>query len=148
MAKHTIVHSCGHAAVVDLLGTTAERDRKAEWINTEGICPDCLKAAQAKKMAALSDAFEVAALKGSPKQITWAEKIRADLLKKIERDLITFATDATSHPSIRAWLGSQADAKWWIDNRDAKHWDLIKQARQALTIGRLRAAHGSSRPRS
>ena len=35
--------SCGHTMNVQLLGKTAERDRKREWMQRAGLCKDCYR---------------------------------------------------------------------------------------------------------
>lgn len=64
-------------------------------------------------------------LTGSPKRISWAEKIRAELLNKLGflRERLTFddekekeASDQAFNLLLKAWQ-EQTEAKWWIDNR-------------------------------
>ena len=43
MAKYTILMSCGHEDVVELLGKTADRERKIEYYKNNGLCKECYK---------------------------------------------------------------------------------------------------------
>lgn len=52
MAKTEVVYSCGHKGVVELLGKSADRERKLAWYQASGLCPECYKAAQHTKQEA------------------------------------------------------------------------------------------------
>ena len=67
---------------------------------------------------------------GSPKQIAWAEAIRADKTDELHRvttNLVVKANDAgdaavraelyRQRDLVLAWIDTKADARWWIDNR-------------------------------
>jgi hypothetical protein len=41
--KYNITFSCGHKGVVDLVGSGKERERKLDWYQTSGMCPECYK---------------------------------------------------------------------------------------------------------
>lgn len=43
MAKYTVLMSCGHEDVVELLGKTADRERKIEYYKYNGLCKECYK---------------------------------------------------------------------------------------------------------
>lgn len=89
-----------------------------------------------------------AELEGSPKQIAWAEDIRAKLLPKVEtlvRDLERLvrtyrergdaerAEKANARlaraQSVSYRLATQASAKWWIENREKTAEELVDQVR-------------------
>ena len=87
MAKYQITYSCGHEATIQLFGKESDRQRKIEWLESEGLCPDCYKAKIAKEHAeASAKAYEAAKgmgmpeLEGSEKQIAWEETIRQKAL--------------------------------------------------------------------
>lgn len=42
--KYTITYSCGHGGTIELFGKSAERERRIEWLENNGLCPDCYKA--------------------------------------------------------------------------------------------------------
>jgi hypothetical protein len=87
-------------------------------------CRDC------KREEGLNDAKEVsegwAGLSGSPRQIEWAIKIRAELIRQLEierSNILSFnEDDQIDALTILEHINSRArqlvDAKWWIDHRE------------------------------
>lgn len=128
--------SCGHEEIHQIYGKTSERDGKAEWLS-KSLCRECWAVEQARKReaesrsaAAANESDGLPALVGSPKQIAWAESIRA---KKIAegREKINYM-HGVSVPADReaekqeyisksenffARMRAEASAKSWIDNR-------------------------------
>lgn len=47
--KYNVIYSCGHEAEAQLFGPMKERERKIEWMKTQGLCPDCYRKQQAEK---------------------------------------------------------------------------------------------------
>jgi len=43
MARRWITFSCGHEAEIRVYGPHRERERKIEWAETQGLCPDCFR---------------------------------------------------------------------------------------------------------
>ena len=41
--KYNITYSCGHTGTVDLIGKGADRERKINYFEQHGLCPDCYK---------------------------------------------------------------------------------------------------------
>lgn len=41
MAKYTINYSCGHTGELQLYGKYKDRENKIEWLEREGLCPEC-----------------------------------------------------------------------------------------------------------
>ncbi|MCP3871609.1 MAG: hypothetical protein GY699_00420 [Desulfobacteraceae bacterium] len=65
-------------------------------------------------------------LNGTPKRISWAEKIRAELINKVDflKKSLVFNDDKEKEISdmafnlfLQEWQ-KETDAKWWIDNRN------------------------------
>lgn len=64
-------------------------------------------------------------LEGTPKRISWAEKIRAELINKVDflQKSLQFNDDEEKEKSDRTFglflmeWQKETDAKWWIDNR-------------------------------
>lgn len=52
MAKYTVQMSCGHEETVELLGKTADRERKIEYCKSEGLCRECYKKMMQKQSEA------------------------------------------------------------------------------------------------
>jgi len=43
MARRWVTFSCGHEAELRVCGPHRERERKIEWAETQGLCPDCYR---------------------------------------------------------------------------------------------------------
>lgn len=43
MAKYTVTFSCGHEGSVELFGKVAEREKKIEYFEKNGLCRECYK---------------------------------------------------------------------------------------------------------
>lgn len=133
MAKYGVTHSCGHEVVHQIYGPHKGRDSKVEWLSSRP-CTDCWRkeqdeqrAAASAKAAEANQAKGLPALTGSAKQIAWAESIRASAIAKLG-DLPALALDRLSEQAagelrdalilLQSEITDQAEAKWWIDNRD------------------------------
>ena len=123
--KTYITFSCGHEETVQLYGSVAERDRKAEWMARSCKCSVCKaadrEAENAKAAEAAADAGRPA-LVGSEKQIAWANTIR----EKMIAELLKYRTDVPGVEDAQGkfdaamvkFLAASTKAGWWIDNRD------------------------------
>lgn len=125
MAWQEVTFRCGCDGHVQVYGPTKDRARKAEWIAEKKDCDECYAArveeeradamAAAKAQAA---EWELPDLQGSEKQIAWAERLRAAVLKNTEVAAATCAGD-----NEKAWLFAEgqaiyfrrAEARFWID---------------------------------
>ena len=141
MAKYTVNYNCGHTGTVELFGKTKIRYEKIEWMERNQICPDCYQAAKDAERAAQN---KIAAEKnqglvelvGTPKQVAWAETIRAEklanaetLLEKAEQ-FIANGENLDSARIVKAtteeWM-NQPSASWWIDHRNRSLEDTIRE---------------------
>jgi len=53
MAKYTIDYACGHGSFVEnIVGPTAGRQGRADWLAANKVCPDCYRAKKAAEEAA------------------------------------------------------------------------------------------------
>lgn len=112
MAQYQINHKCGHTGYRNITGPTAKRQGLADWIGEQHECDDCKAAA---REAARQDEINIAnnliatsgqqipALKGSDKQIKWAESIRAKFI--------------SLQGSLYGAELKNDSASWWINNR-------------------------------
>lgn len=147
MAKYTITHSCGHQAEHQIAGKESERPARAQWLR-ERVCYACYKAAQiAQERAEAAIACEaitdlpLVALKGSPKQVSWAETIRAKAIADVRAQMTAFrdkqiaqgalageAIDARNALIERtlAKLAKIEQASWWIDRRTGTHRTFVE----------------------
>jgi len=110
---------------------------KCLWLvgNKDWYCDSCKKEYLDKKTATLSKAnanLGFPQLSGTPKQIAWAEKIRAELINKanyLNQSLNHEDEDAKSLSDksfllfFQEWQ-KETDAKWWIDNRTTNVRDI------------------------
>jgi hypothetical protein len=87
MAKYNVTYQCGHEGVVELYGKHTARESKLAWMSENMVCPECYAAqrdaARAKETAKaekVADSNGWPKLTGSPKQIAWAETLRAKKL--------------------------------------------------------------------
>lgn len=51
--KYTILMSCGHEDVVDLVGKNSDRERKIEYFKSYGLCKECYKKQMEEKVKTL-----------------------------------------------------------------------------------------------
>lgn len=96
--------------------------------NKDWYCDKCKQAYFRKQAETLSEAHQARGLpelKGTPKMISWAEKIRAELINKLDylRNSLKFNSDDERELSakvfeifLKEWQ-QKNEAKWWIDNR-------------------------------
>lgn len=120
-----------------------EADSWEEWAKQAfTVCPECERKeheAKAAELAAQAAADGMATLTGSPKQVVWAEQIRASKLALIEqywakmlenyetakangreKSVARMERDMKLFNATRDWiLTKAASASWWIDYRDA-----------------------------
>ena len=97
MAKYSVKHTCGHISEVALFGPSKDREYRLDRMR-ENVCLNCENAANAERNAEAG----LPALTGTPKQIAWAESIRAAAMARRELSPETLA---------------QTKASWWIDQR-------------------------------
>lgn len=121
MAHYFITHTCGHEETVNLLGKSEDRKRKEAWLNSIP-CRECAR-------KEFIEANGTATLEGSPKQIAWAEDLRAryiDILKaRIQRiqSNTAFATAEQTEQRLHEEqilldrVTAETSAKVIIDNR-------------------------------
>jgi len=158
MAKYSITYSCGHEGIEHLVGNETERERRIEWLESKGLCPDCYEAKKAADRAAESAAAaeankELPSLEGSPKQVAWAETIRAKALASKGNKVPAFrlpddlaerskpwglAPEDVAERMERLWseltkvrhrLETETSAKWWIDNRHRADFQVLNAYR-------------------
>lgn len=60
--KYTIKMSCGHEEEVTLFGKSAERDRKIQYFEKYGLCKECYKQQEQKKIESEPLSFNVSVL--------------------------------------------------------------------------------------
>lgn len=149
MSKYTITRACGHTETIQIYGPTKDREWKAEC-ESQKVCAVCYAAEQAHKREAenkVAAAFSVEqclpALEGTPKQIAWAEKIRAEVAKSLfaMREKLQNQQLSPEKKDARA-IGvveinkvlARTSAKDWIETREKTYgqsW-LIHRVEEAI----------------
>ncbi len=124
MAKYNVTYSCGHSGEVQLFGPHDERERKLAWYSHAAVCPDCYQAQQKAEEAKLTEGL--IELAGTEKQVTWANGLRARLVKELNERHGSWGKDKEKRDKLFALLAAainqRPEAKWWIDSRD----DLVR----------------------
>lgn len=106
---------------------------KKDW-----YCADCKKEysrRQTEKRSKAHQAIGYPELTGTPKMISWGEKIRAELINKANylKQSLTFPSDEERLESDRAFelffseWQAKPEAKWWIDHRTMTIRDMSKR---------------------
>lgn len=96
---------------------------KKDW-----YCETCKKdyfSKQTEKLKTAHQSIGFGELNGSTKMISWAEKIRAELINKVDylKKSLAFNNDDEKQLSEKAFAEffekwqKETEAKWWIDNR-------------------------------
>lgn len=93
---------------------------------------------QAAKLTEEHQAIGFPELEGSEKMISWAVKIRAELINKVDylRKSLTFANNDEKQQSEMAFdlffkeWHTKRDAKWWIDNRKMTVRDISNRVKE------------------
>jgi hypothetical protein len=89
MAKYTITYPDGEQEEIQLFGKHTERERRIAYLEQYGVSP---KQREQERREATEEAKAEAAgkglpeLKGTEKQVNWAETIRANVFKKLNQD--------------------------------------------------------------
>lgn len=128
MSLYDVTYGCGHDDRVQIYGTNAhgERNRKAAWYSTIP-CPECRRKARAlesEENAEWARANGCAPLSGSPRQVAWAETIRARAIRGFSRIIEDKRSSGMPEGSLQAAeaalsaLKARSDAGWWIDHRE------------------------------
>lgn len=91
------------------------------WIDTRskfGDYMDFLVYADNVKRMNTRDKVPFSTLKGSPKEVNWAESIRETSIKALDNYAKTASVDKRrDYERARDYLSSRDEAKWWIDKR-------------------------------
>ena len=143
MAKHTIEMSCGHEEVHQIYGPYKDRDRKAEYI-AEGACRECWEEQRREENAEAAQANVeqgLPKLKGSEKQVAWAESIRAE--KLADRETVAAWIAEKAPDADQRALGEKAlkhivdvaSESWWIDNRSYELMSIFRATAKKMFEG-------------
>lgn len=120
--KYDVKFSCGHTHTVEIFGSGKDRERKIEWYENEGLCPDCYKTQQQairqaekeKEEAELKENFSsLPEIQGvSEKQIAYATNLRRKFLN---------SDDGKTCRKMYAQIGNEYNGEKitleWIENK-------------------------------
>ena len=134
--KYDVIGSCGHKYTVQLFGKNSNREYWLERLTGEP-CDECKKVAQEQARAkeneeAANWAVEnnMPALKGTEKQVAWAETLRRSLYKYMQALGEKVKPDFKEiYENFLSDTFSNQEAKWYIEHRewcDDKYPDLSK----------------------
>lgn len=141
MGKYLVKYACGHEQEVELFGPIKQRQWRLEHMADE-LCPECERKREAAKLAKDAEDNELPALNGSEKQVTWAMKIRHDMLKSINelsKNVEKHERNASEHPELvndfverriealkktmskaAMYISEETSAAFFIDNKKAE----------------------------
>lgn len=128
MSQYTITRACGHQDTINITGTDIRGRR--QWIANRMAtekCRPCACLDRQQDAARVTGELGLPVLAGSPRQVAWADGIRARTALGVEArveelvDLIgegTFTRELCDVwiNTMRAVLTDRTDASWWIDN--------------------------------
>jgi len=148
MGWKEVNYRCGHVESKQMYGPQTRREEEVLRLG-ERLCPECFAAerAEAAGRAALTNGDAgLPALAGTPKQVAWAECIRAELVQVVRACLNS--APARADVDSGACLGKlceavirETEAAWWIDSRNVGT-GRPAVARGALLIDHWRCTHG------
>lgn len=116
----TVTHSCGHSSTPLLRGDERARQRQVVF-HSKRPCPNCFRDSQAE-LSARAAAANNPALRGTPRQVAFAEHVRFELIIKLEE------LGATNDEL--AEFGDWEHATWWLDIRRRSAKDLLAGLRE------------------
>lgn len=120
--RYHIVYKCGHEENVNLNGRQNSQSY-ADWL-AAGVCKECYQAQKLADRKAYNAAEGLPELTGTERQVAWADKIRYELYREIKNILNVYYEDEGKEELLN-WLKGQAEAKFWIDNKDKKPEEII-----------------------
>lgn len=119
----TITHICGHQEDIVVYGKRADREKKIAWLEAQ-LCAEC----RAREGAAQGAAKGWAALEGSPKQIAWAEDLRAETMDAIAALKTRTDDEAARKDRVIKYISGITSAAWWIDNHFYVGAKMVRRA--------------------
>lgn len=134
MAWHYGTYKCGCEGRVDIVGRVKDRQWKADR-HFDRTCYDCRNKENEEKAKEMG----LPDLKGSEKQIAWANTLRqkfvsefSELLKNAEEDLETATSEEKTkyNEIVKTYedlLQTKVDSRFWIDNRNEQAVVIVHQ---------------------
>jgi hypothetical protein len=144
--KREVTRACGHTEIVTVYGAYKDRDKRLEY-EAGKLCTHCYAAQKAQeKEAAQNEVAEVIAqlglpeLEGTPKQVAWAQSIRAQRVRtlldeaksigKTAADFVAACQSTVRGDYVRRAL-NEVSAAAWIDSRQLSLKEWARRYHQA-----------------
>jgi hypothetical protein len=132
MAKYDVDYTCGHSERIDLVGKVAIRYRRIETMEKRE-CPTCRHKNELAAAQKSAKEMQLPPLVGTPKQIAWAESIRAEKLREFNgynKGFSILGVAPLTIADIPATILAETGARWWIDNRNHSHANEVYSGRE------------------
>lgn len=133
--KITVTFSCGHTGEIEVFGKNDEREKTIWKAEHFWICPNCREKEKEEKnqqAAARNQQAGLPPLTGSPKQIAWAETIRAEIMSRLEALPAADGAAKELKKQVIAFYRTKDKAGEWIDLRNTTDREIVKAAFDAI----------------
>lgn len=139
MAWYYGTYYCGHEGRVNIVGPHKYREYKIDR-HFEGVCEECLaikRAEENEKAINLAKEMDLVELKGSEKQVGWANTLRNKLIDDFDKFITTNKPNeeelAIVHNILDYILITTVDASDYIDMRFLSVFEIIKTFKDKAT---------------
>jgi ribosomal protein L37E len=132
-----LTFGCGHAGTIDLSGLAADRrGGRIAYLREKGLCSDCFDSTRARRhelerrswvtarrkeadaeASAWARAADYPPLSGSPKQITFATRVRYELMRELYQWAVQEQRDPIGFHRVEPAARRIDTARWWLDQR-------------------------------
>ena len=132
-----LTFGCGHVGTIDLSALPADRrGGRLDYLQDKGLCDDCFDATREQRhererkswvtakrkeedAAAASWARRdgYAALAGSAKQATFANRVRYGLMRQLYEWAVQEGNDPAGYERVEDTARAIDTARWWLDQR-------------------------------
>jgi|SRR5579871_3641633 len=134
MAVYTVKHSCGHEERHNLVGSKSIRDWRLARL-AERECLACYQRATREAARQEAQAQELPALRGTEKQVGWAESLRLEKLHELQEKLEHLPPDKANDPLLQRAvevISAETSAHQWIEWRDLPPGSLLLRVYKSL----------------
>ena len=120
MAKYDVTYACGHTETIQLYGKSTDREKEIARLENR-LCKKCYIAEQQEAVKEVVNSvkdFGLVPLVGSPKQVAWAEEIRARFFAEHGQNFAEGAAVNEYASAFQTYLKGVQEASYWIETRD------------------------------
>lgn len=117
ITEPTVVNckQCGQETVIEFYPNQTEKSKRARA--KKALCFECYKKQKAGGAAEYNRRRGYSKLRGSTKQIDWAESLRKIHIFRIVNHLEVVGQKQFAHRTEK-YLGSKTSAKWWVEHSE------------------------------